>query len=376
MTKKLAYSLWGVAVLLLFYIPSHESIKETAEFTRNIKKEFVISPTGTTSVSNKYGKVAIKTWNKDRVKIDVTIVVKAFNEGAAQKVFDRIDIAFSNSDDFVKTVTSIKPQKKGWWSGEDEEKVDYSINYEVFMPPTNNLDLSHRYGEIFVGAIQGKATINSKYANMKVDELGDDSEISLAYGNGAIGMSKDLKIDVSYSKLFIDKTRDTEIASKYTTVNITEAGNINCSTKYDDYRLGQILEFKNEGQYDNIEIAQAQSVEISSKYTQLKVYEVLKALDLDFKYGNADCRLMPSCSNVVIQGNYTDFNLGLSSEFSSAVEAIATYASIRYPNEMAISYEKEKDNEHEIRGQLGNNPDKGLIKARLSYGRLKMIYKE
>ena len=46
------------------------------EFTKTIKREFDISANGTTYLSNKYGKIEVKTWDKNRVKIAVTIVVK------------------------------------------------------------------------------------------------------------------------------------------------------------------------------------------------------------------------------------------------------------------------------------------------------------
>lgn len=88
--------------------------QDVQEFTKTVKKEFPINATGTVDLSNKYGKVDVHTWERDRVKIDVTIVVDARSESTAQEVFNRIQIDFSNDDSFVKAETSIETNKS-WW---------------------------------------------------------------------------------------------------------------------------------------------------------------------------------------------------------------------------------------------------------------------
>lgn len=45
-------------------------------FTKNIKKEFSVSANGTCEISNMYGIVELKTWDKNRVKVDVLISIK------------------------------------------------------------------------------------------------------------------------------------------------------------------------------------------------------------------------------------------------------------------------------------------------------------
>jgi len=342
------------------------------EFTKTIKREFDIAANGTTSISNKYGKVDIKTWNQNRVKIDVTIVVEASSESNAQEVFDRIDIAFSNSATNVKAITSIKPRKKGFWGGWSDDKNDYTINYEVFLPATNNLELSHRYGDAFVAAITGKALLDLKYANMKVERIGDDSQIILAYGNGSIVQAKDLLVDLSYAKLRINELEDLEITSKYSQLTADRAADVRSNTKYDDFDLGVIRDFSNSGKYDNIEIDRAEQVEVSARYTQVNVGEVNRRLDLDLQYGGAKSGLSRNFREASLVGNYTDFKLEVASGAEYRIDASATYAGIVYPREMTVTYELEKGSNHELRGHQGGENAEAVINARLSYGGLKV----
>jgi len=374
MKTKLAYSIGAIILMVALVFPKTSYADIAREYTKTIKKEFEIAPEGTTSLINKYGKMDIKTWNKNRVKIDVRIIVKASGEREAEKVFDRIDINFTNSMELVKATTFIEPKRRSWWgSKKTSEKLDYSINYEVFLPPTNQLQLHHKYGEVYVGELEGKADLIVKYANLKIGSVGDDSRILLAYGNGALEHSKDIEVNVSFGKFYIRQARDARIDSRYAVVQVTEAEEIDCTSKYDDYDLGKIKSFKNEGLYDNIDIQSADKVKVNSKYTRLSVGRVKDVLDLDVGYGNAKCGISPNFSDVSIIGNYTDVRLALAPGLSSYIDAVATYAGIRYPGAFKVNYEKERQNSHEIKAEIGSDTTKGQIKAVLSYGGLRII---
>ncbi|MCB0582305.1 MAG: hypothetical protein KDD10_23705, partial [Phaeodactylibacter sp.] len=60
------------------------------EFSKVIKKEFAISQEGTLALSNKYGPVKVEGWDRQRVKLEVNIRVRASGEASAQRVFHRI----------------------------------------------------------------------------------------------------------------------------------------------------------------------------------------------------------------------------------------------------------------------------------------------
>ncbi len=374
MKTKLAYSIGAIFLMMALVFPKTTYADDARDYTKTIKKEFEIHPNGTTSLINKYGKMDIKTWDKNRVKIDVRIIVKASNEESARKVFDRIDITFTNTEELVKAVTFIEPVRKRWWGGKKtRNKLDYSINYEVYMPPSNQLQLQHRYGEVFLADISGKADLMVKYANLRAGQVGDDSRVILAYGNGSIQRSKDINVNVSYGKFYIRQTRDAKIDSRYAVVQVTEAEEIDCKTKYDDYDLGKVKTFKNLGLYDNIDIQSAEKVQVNSKYTQLIIGRVQDILDIDVGYGKAKFGIAPNFSDVSIVGSYTDVRLALAPGLSSYIDAVANFAGILYPQNIKINYENERQNSHELKAETGSASNKGQIKAVLSYGGLKII---
>lgn len=365
---KYKFPLLGI-VLALFTLCSLSS-EARREFSKTIKKEFEISANGTTDIYNKYGKVNINTWDKNRVKVDVMIVVKASSEDVAQSIFDRIDINFSNSSNYVSAKTGIASTSKSWWK-DNNNKADYSINYEVWMPPANQLELDARYCDSKVAPLRAGANVQVKYGNLIMEGLGEELNLSLAYGNGTINRVGNATIESSHCVLNIMEAKDLEIDSKYSTVTVEKAGDIRCDTKYDTYKLGEVGEFRNTGKYDNLEIQKAKSVYLDSDYTHFYARSVSKNVDLEMSYGDVSVEeLTKGFSDATLLGEYSDFKLGIASGANFELDANATYAGIGYPRDLTVVYEKEKMNAHEVKGHMGSSG--GLIKARLKYGALKV----
>lgn len=365
----------SVALFLLVSVSLHARTgdPDRREFTKVIKKEFDITKNGTTALYNKYGKVDVKTWDKNRVKVDVTIIVNASSEAIAQKVFDRININFFNKSDYVKAETIIESQSGTWWNW-NNNNGDYAINYEVYIPATNNLELTNKYGDSYIAPISGVANIDVKYGNFKAQGVSNNTKVVLAYGSGTLVKTQNLSCDLSYANFNCSDARDVDITSKYAPkVKIDKAANIRCNTKYDSYEIGTVREFRNDGKYDNFRIGTAENVIIISKYTQVNVTKLNNLLDLNMEYGGSSIgTLSKDFSSANLVGKYTDFKIGVEEGTHFSLDAAGSYTGIAYPAGLNVSYEKEKGTSHEVKGHIGKDGAKGTIIARLSYGGLKV----
>ena len=371
---KLQYKL-GIALFLLasFCAGLKANDLTRREFTKVIKKEYDISKNGTTAIFNKYGKVDIKTWDRNRVKIDVTIIVNAASEDVAQKVFDRIDINFYADANYVKAETSIKPFKKEWWDWRGVNESDYTINYEVYMPPTNNLELTNKYGDSYIAPMEGKLSLDVKYGNFKAQAVKNNAKITLGYGSGTLESAQNLMSTISYSKLYLGEVSDAEIMSSYSRLTIEKAANLRTNSKYDNYEVSKLREFRNEGKYDSFKIGQADNVVVIGKYSQVNVGKLLSLLDLNLEYGGAGVlAVSKDFSSINLVGKYTDFKINVESGANFLLDASATYAGIGYPAGLKVEREIEKGTSHEVKGHLGKEDARSKIIARLNYGGLKV----
>ena len=363
----------SLLLVSVFVISSSATLIETVvrwqSFTKSINKEFSIAEDGLTTLSNKYGKINIETWDKDKVKIEVEIIVRASSESKAEEAFDRISIDFNNTATMVSAETQIASNSKSWGS----KNYDFEINYNVVLPDNNELDIDNKYGDVAISDMDGKVDLNLKYGNFLIEAVGEESVIYLGYGNGRLGKSSSLDVELAYSKLDVKNTGTFEIESKYSQVKVEEAESIISFSKYDTYRLGTIQSLKNQGKYDNFEIDYLRDLTILSKYTEIEVNQVADKLDLDLQHGGARVALGSDFESVDLVGSYANFQIIVNDETPFKLDALGTYAGIRYPDNMNVVYDMEKGSRHEVQAYLGAEDDKRVLKARLSYGGLKVL---
>jgi len=355
--------------------PTFELIqKGKKEYSKTIQKEFNIASDGEVRIENRHGEVNINTWEKNQVKIEVTITVNERSESDAQETFERINVDFSNGNRYVEAKTSIesKSSRWSWWSSSDNN--DYTIDYDVYMPQTNNLHLANKYGNAHVASLDGEASMEIKYGNIRMEEVTGELNLSLGYGNGTINKCRHADVNVSYGSIRIKDAGDLIVESKYSKMYLDQAGDIKSVSKYDTYEIGVIRDFRNQGKYDHVEIQSAKTIRASAKYSDFKIDEITHSADFDLAYGHVIVEsLARNFSEVQILGRYTDFKIDVEDGANYKLDAVTKYAGIRYPEKMDVVYEKEKGSSKEVEGYMGGDKNTGqVIKARLDYGGIKV----
>ncbi len=343
------------------------------EYTKTIKKDFAISTDGNVNINNKYGTVDIKTWDKSRIKIEVTITANSKSESEANEVFEKIRVEFENRADFVSAKTIIGKNESSWKWMLEKVKMDFSIDYEVFMPISCKLDLINRYGDTFVASINGPANIQVSYGNLQLESVNNDLMLNLNYGKGTVLHTKDMTCDVGYCQLTIREAENVEITSKYSKINIDDAVKIRSISKYDAYKLGTVKNFISQGKYDNISIGTVNDISLSSRYVDVLIQNVIKNADFDLKYGGVSIKnVKDGFEKINLNGSYTDFKIKVDENSKFNIDANTNFAGIRYPETMKIVDEVEKGTSHKLKAYRGSQSAPSAIKAKLTYGGLKV----
>ena len=221
--KNLIYNILIISILAINCIVANATAsKDTTwnyrksnvkEFSKVIYNEFNISAFGTTNLINKYGRMDVHTWEGNTVKIKVTILADADNQQKADETFNKINIVFYNDANFVKAETTISEGSN--WKMWNNDRNDYSINYDVYYPRGNFLDLSNRYGDANIGYTKGAVKINVKYGNINTENIDNDIECLLAYGNANIAKVGNMKGEMSYSNIELAECKDFSATLKY-----------------------------------------------------------------------------------------------------------------------------------------------------------------
>lgn len=370
------YSYIALLTLGLFALTANDvqAADDKKDFTKTIKKEFPISPNGNVSITNKYGKVDVSTWDRDRVKVEVKITVRAKDEETAQTGFDRIEIHFSDTPNSLSAKTEITEAESSIWTMWNyNSNIDFNIDYQVFMPASCNLDLSNKYGDSFIAALTGNTSITVKYGNFNLDGADGDLKINLGYGNGTIKEAKDVSVTGKYCSLKFEEAGDVDIESKYSKIQIEEASSIETVSKYDHYDISKAVSVRNEGKYDNFKIGQIDNIVVVSKYTDFKVDHLINGADCEMKYGGARFnRVEKDFSEINLVGNHTDFKVKVDDDANYHFDADTDYAGLKYPSNMKVIILDKDGSKKEMSGYCGKKDAKSIIKATLDYGGLKV----
>ncbi len=351
-----------------------KSNSKAQEFTKNFDKTFTVDKNEVVILANKYGKIEVKTGGTNQVVVNVRVRVNASSQDDAQKMFDRVNIAFSNGPDYVKTETLIESQNNGgWnWSWGKSRNSDFAIDYEVMMPVNSRLDLSNKYGNSHIAALNASVNVEQKYGDFKLDGA-TAAVIELAYGGGQLGTISALSATVSYGKLTAQNVDAARLRTKYSEFKFAKIKVADVQTAYDDYEIDDVETLKIDGKYGDISVGTVKDLTAKGSYTDFKIKLIEGNADLQTNYGDVAIGTVKSgFGNINIKGNYTDFSIGMDSSVSYLLDAAGSYGSIKHPTSIKTSMDSEAGNRREIVGTVGNPSSKSVLKVRLNYGDLRI----
>ena len=81
--------------------------------TKEIRKEFKVSPETRIEISNKYGKIELNSWEKDSVVIEIKIRVEEKKLSKLEDAIDAINFDFTQSGHFLIVQTLVGQNKSG-----------------------------------------------------------------------------------------------------------------------------------------------------------------------------------------------------------------------------------------------------------------------
>jgi len=343
------------------------------DFTKSEHKEFDISKSGEVVLSNKYGNIDVRTNDGSKVIVDVEIKVTAKNQDVADEVFDRISINFESSSDYVKTYTSIESNKGSWWGG-GSKSSQFQINYKVSVPRTVEMDVSNKYGNVYITELDNDLDLDIKYGNFTVQKAAD-FDLEGKYGVGEIGSCDNIEADLGYfsgSGLEIGSCNEAEIDSKYSAIRIKKANSIDADAGYDNYRIGEVKSFRLDGNYNKINIDDVDDIVTDTRYTSVNIENLGNSADIELGYGGLDIYNVESgFEEITVEADYAGVKMRIASGASYKVNLDASYAGIEVPENTDIRVRDKSGNSKHIEGAVGSNP-KGIIRVDSDYGSIRI----
>jgi len=345
-------------VLGVWLIPS-EAVAQFTE-TKEIQKQFKVSPETQIEISNKYGKIELNTWDKDSVIIEIKIRVEEKKLSKLEKAIDAIDFDFNESQHFL-IVRTIVGQNKSEFEKEIlkfKETVfqsggNMNIDYTVWLPASNKLKIENKFGDIFIGDFDGDVEISLSNGNLKSHDFKGKLDLTLNFADATINTINLAYLDCNFSELYIKKAETLHVKSKSTKFEILEIKDLDADSRRDNFRIRLV-----------------EMIEAKGSFSNFRINELTDRLDLRADYGDLDVdKIAADFSSIFVESKSTDINLYFDEQSEFGFEITQTKTDLNFCKEIEIVEEislDEKEKKMELNGNFGGkseNKTKLTIKA-------------
>ncbi|MDB5230035.1 MAG: hypothetical protein JWN76_840 [Chitinophagaceae bacterium] len=199
------FSLLAAFVLLSTATDAQKKKYEFAH-NKNVSQTYPASSGDKLNIDNQFGDVVIKTWNRNEVKVDISVEVSSTIKEDADEMFNRIDIRHSKSGNNISFKTDMEDKKDRDNDKRDRynknDKQDHSnqidIHYEVSMPSNLALDLKNRFGKSVVPDLTGKVDIDEQFGDLDAGRLTNPGKITVKFGSANIDGLNDADVDLQF----------------------------------------------------------------------------------------------------------------------------------------------------------------------------------
>lgn len=156
----------------------------------------------TISLKNHFGKMEIKTWDKNEVKVDAKILVSTQEEAFANTLLDAIQVLDEKTADEISFKTQIGDEKKGWSTNQSHKMT---IDYIVYLPAKAKLKATNSFGPMEIGDYSGEAELHSSHGSLTAGHLSNLKSLKVNFGKLKITKLGKTEANFSHSRIDIDE---------------------------------------------------------------------------------------------------------------------------------------------------------------------------
>jgi hypothetical protein len=306
---KLNYKLIIAFAALLLMIPWKGFGQEYSK-SRYEKRVFAVGKNTEVQIANKYGNIHVYEWEKDSVKIEIDLEVKANKESKMEKTYDMIDFEFTSTNYYVIAKTNFKSSQGSFW-GEvsDLASTIFSsnnkaeINFKVHVPKACHLKLENKFGNIYMTDHKGKTEIILSNGNLKAFSFTGDLDLKLDFGDVNIKMMEDAKITASYANMEIGEANEIILESKSSEYEIAVIEKLSVASRRDKFDIEELAELSGDMSFSEIKVDyfSAESV-LTTNYGDMNIGTIgagFRKFQLDARYTEVNLNFEPDAAFII-----------------------------------------------------------------------------
>ncbi len=194
-----------------------------SEKSKSYTKTYAVGSNDKILLDNTFGEMKITTWNRNEIKVDVNITVKANTDQRVQKIMDMITIEDGKSGSEIFFKTHMEGEHNNRSDNDDDHKArnhnnnnnnnsnnnrNYNnddnsstkINYTVYLPANATLNATNQFGPLTIGDYDGSVTLDCRFGKLTTGKLSQSKKVTVQFGTATIESMNNGKLSVQFSK--------------------------------------------------------------------------------------------------------------------------------------------------------------------------------
>lgn len=325
---------------------------------KEIKNKFDINKNLHLKISNRYGKVQIKTWDKDQAQFRINISVESKTGEKAKKMLENINVDFTKGSTYINAETilgdffTMRKLGNALFSG---GKVN--IDYMVIVPSYLKMQIIHKDGDLFMDSHSGELNIELSNGELTAHTFSGDSKIKLR--------SVKAKIDsLGVSNMDLGKTD----------LTIIEANKIVAESHDSHLNINSVETLSLRSSRDKVAIDQVEFLYGSSSMSKFEVNMLGDELKYDLKLGHMNIFSIHKLFNFIkVDSKFAD--LGLNFTQDSYLDFNIRHKSVKlsYPPKYDLSQKKTSErNTYITSGKYGKGKSVSEVNIRANNCKIKI----
>lgn len=301
-----------ILFFLAIFIPAL-SVAQTYSEKREQGKSFKLKSGTVIQITNKYGNVNIMPWEKDSVRIEVSMSAQSKQAAKVVKILTSIDCEMMSTANLISARTVFYDNSATFW----KDVVSYAgqvintsnnlqINYTVYMPVTNDIKIDNKFGNVYMDSHSGNADITVSNGDVQARNFSGSLKLKLEFGSANFQDAGDAQLNINYSDLTARKINKLNLNSRSSTIDIEETGAIELVSSRDKLTVKSGNSLSGEASFSRIRINELEAMcTMNTKYGELRLNSIAR----DFR-------------TIHVKSDYTDVFLGFNPSDSYSVDLI------------------------------------------------------
>jgi len=171
-------------LLALLTILLTATAAEAATLQANFDRTFDVRAGTLFALNNTNGHITIRSWDQPRVQVHAVKHVESRDSESARRAMNELKIEPSVTADALRINTNYPRRSEGFFDWLAGTNVSMSVEYDVTVPRSMNLNIENTNGGIDIADVRGSHQISNTNGHIELSHCAGDVEAETT--NGAI----------------------------------------------------------------------------------------------------------------------------------------------------------------------------------------------